>query len=233
MSVGDEVVREWIEEELRLSQERLVCVDGEEVQYEAYLAATEHVDGSDGDSDRDIDSEEDDDEVHDGETNLKTLGTVIAAVEVTNDHMDQNAETIVFSDSDAETGEDSDGDVVDQKAKNQKEELLRQKECDEIARLEAAAAAVSTAATTATAAMTVSPNKRKKMVTKPVLTARERLRQSLKKKVLVAANENLCKQLKISTQHLSLRTQISERCRCVISVSYRLFVFSSSSFSSS
>jgi hypothetical protein len=44
-------------------------------------------------------------------------------------------------------------------------------------------------------------------------TARELLRQSLRKKVFTVAAENLCKQMKISSHQLALRTQVSEKCR--------------------
>ena len=47
----------------------------------------------------------------------------------------------------------------------------------------------------------------------PVVSARDALRLNLRKKVLVAAGDNLCQQMKIISSKLNLRTQITEKCR--------------------
>lgn len=47
----------------------------------------------------------------------------------------------------------------------------------------------------------------------PAASSRAALKQNLYKRVMVAANENLCRQMRMSTDKLRLRTEIEEKCR--------------------
>jgi hypothetical protein len=184
-SATDDEVKEWIEEALRLNQSRLLTSTEQEVDYVAYLRST--------DTDTDSGSDEEDTQAEVDKTER-----VLTTVQAEQSTGSEDASMIVFSDDDDDGPSPTAHSVAGMAAPQSK----------------VVPAIVNSADKTLVAAsclkpvLTAAKNSKKKC-----LSERDLLKQSLQRKVVAAAGANLCKQMKISATKLSLKTEVSEKCR--------------------